>query len=94
MEVGERVLLRSNIIAVLSGSPSMFVEVWSWGQLHGMPWCWDEEDADGMTPLHVAALADRGLGIVNSVLQRCPVAREAWITPSRGKRFSPAQVRP
>ena len=78
----------------------MLEEVWSWGQTYppaaaaAAPlWpAWDEEDADGLTPLHVAALADRGRGIVAGLLQRCAKARAAWDTPARGKRFSPAQV--
>ena len=86
-------------LAALSANPRMLEEVWGWGQMYppadvAAPlWpAWDEEDADGLTPLHVAALADRGRGIVAGLLQRCAETRAAWDTPAPGKRFSPAQV--
>ena len=56
----------------------------------------NKSNEHGLTPLHVAALTDRGRGVVEGLLRQCKEARAAWNEPVRrsgkGSRFSPAQV--
>eukprot|EP00195_Chlamydomonas_chlamydogama_P014801 CAMPEP_0202907490 /NCGR_PEP_ID=MMETSP1392-20130828/42753_1 /ASSEMBLY_ACC=CAM_ASM_000868 /TAXON_ID=225041 /ORGANISM="Chlamydomonas chlamydogama, Strain SAG 11-48b" /LENGTH=728 /DNA_ID=CAMNT_0049596409 /DNA_START=1 /DNA_END=2187 /DNA_ORIENTATION=- len=79
-------------LAVLSGKSYMVAQLIRWAAERRRPLSWRVEDSSGITPLHMAVMADPEGRMASMILARFETAQKAWSSAKGRIGVTPAQV--